>query len=89
MSPLSAAAIYFVLWWITLFAVLPFGVKSQVETGEGAEGTDPGAPVLARIGRKFLWTTLVSSIVFALGVWGYRQGLFNVERLTRMFGFPF
>ena len=38
-------AIYFVLWWVVLFVTLPFGVRSQHEDGEGAAGTDPGAPV--------------------------------------------
>jgi predicted secreted protein len=89
MSLLSAAAIYFVLWWVTLFAVLPFGVRSQVESGEGVEGTDPGAPVLARMGWKVLWTTLVSAAIMAAGVWAHHLGYLNVERITRMFGFPF
>ena len=43
----TAIAIYFVVWWIVLFAILPFGVKSQTEHGEEiAPGTDPGAPIL-------------------------------------------
>ena len=41
----TAFAIYFVLWWVVLFVTLPFGVRSQHEDGEGAPGTDPGAPV--------------------------------------------
>ncbi|MHA1559462.1 MAG: DUF1467 family protein, partial [Alphaproteobacteria bacterium] len=31
MSWLTVAAIYFVLWWICLFVVLPFGVRTQDE----------------------------------------------------------
>lgn len=38
----TALAVYFVIWWITLFLTLPFGVRSQHEDGEGADGTDPG-----------------------------------------------
>ena len=41
----TAFAIYFVLWWLTLFLTLPFGVRSQHEDGVGAPGTDPGAPI--------------------------------------------
>ena len=44
-------AIYFVLWWVTLFLTLPFGVRSQHEDGVGAPGTDPGAPIATRMGR--------------------------------------
>ena len=37
----TALAIYFVIWWIVLFAVLPWGVHSQHESGEMTPGTDP------------------------------------------------
>lgn len=60
-----AVAIYFILWWITLFAVLPFGVRSQSEASTRAPGTDPGAPITPRIGLKALVTTLVSAVLFA------------------------
>ena len=60
----TAFAIYFVLWWVVLFLTLPFGVRSQHEDGEGAPGTDPGAPIMARMGRKLIWTTLISAVIF-------------------------
>jgi predicted secreted protein len=37
----TAFAIYFVLWWVVLFAVLPFGVRSQAEDGEGPRALIP------------------------------------------------
>ena len=43
------------MWWLVLFVTLPFGVRSQHEDGEGAPGTDPGAPILARMGHKLIW----------------------------------
>ncbi len=85
----SAIAIYFVLWWLVLFLVLPFGVRSQSESGEELHGTDPGAPMLAGMGRKVLWTTIVSMVLFAIGAWAYVEGYLNVERLARLMGFPF
>jgi predicted secreted protein len=69
MSLAFGLAIYFVLWWITLLAVLPFGVRSPTESGERvAQGHDPGAPVAPRFARKFLWTTGISALLFAL-IW--------------------
>ena len=60
-----ALATYFTMWWVVLFAVLPFGVRSQAEAGgERPAGTDAGAPVAPRIGVKLLATTLVSAILF-------------------------
>ena len=62
--PMSAASsLYFVIWWIALFAVLPFGVRSQHEDGEMTAGTDPGAPSLPRLREKALWTTLLAGAV--------------------------
>ena len=84
----TAFAIYFVLWWVVLFAVLPFGIRSQMESGEEIAGTDPGAPSAARMGRKLLWTTVISAVIFAVGMWAFRAGYFNIERLTQMMGIP-
>jgi predicted secreted protein len=81
-------AIYFVLWWIVLFLTLPFGVRSQHEDGEGAPGTDPGAPVASRMGRKLIWTTALSAVIFAAAMLAYSAGLLNIERLSRLMGIP-
>ena len=81
-------AIYFVLWWIVLFVTLPFGVRSQHEDGEGVAGTDPGAPVMARMGRKLIWTTVISAIIFASAMLAFNAGYFNIERLSKLMGIP-
>jgi predicted secreted protein len=51
-----------------LFAVLPFGVRSQAEDGEVTDGTDPGAPVLPGLAKKALITSVIAALVFAV-VW--------------------
>jgi predicted secreted protein len=81
-------AIYFVMWWIVLFLTLPFGVRSQHEDGEGAPGTDPGAPIATQMGRKLIWTTVISAVLFAAAVFAYNAGYLNVERLTKLMGMP-
>ena len=85
----TAIAIYFVIWWIALFLTLPFGVRSQHEDGPSAPGTDPGAPVLAKMGRKLIWTTIISAIVFAIGLAAYHAGYLSIERLSKLMGMPF
>jgi predicted secreted protein len=63
----TAIAIYFVVWWIVLFAILPWGVKNAHEAGETVlEGNEPGAPVQHQLGKKALITTVVAGVVFAL-----------------------
>jgi predicted secreted protein len=66
MDNVMAVAIYIFIWWIVLFAVLPFGVHTQDEAGSVVPGTPGSAPAKVRIGRIFLINTVVASIVFAL-----------------------
>jgi len=82
-------AIYFVLWWVTLFVTLPFGVRSQHEEGGGARGTDPGAPIASLMGRKLIWTTIISAAIFALAMLAYNAGYLSIERLSKLMGMPF
>ena len=84
----TAFAIYFVIWWITLFVTLPFGVRSQHEDGEGVAGTDPGAPIASQMGRKLIWTTVLSAIIFAVAWLAYDAGYLNIERLSKLMGIP-
>ena len=77
MSWTTALAIYFVAWWIVLFVVLPFGVRSQHETGEVVPGTDPGAPVMPRLVRVVVWNTILTAVLCGVFFW-----LFLTRRLT-------
>ena len=82
----TAIAIYFLIWWIMLFAVLPWGVRAQGE--EGAPGTDPGAPIVPRLRAKLLWTTIASGVVWAICAVLYIKGLVTLDGLASLFGFP-
>ena len=67
MALTSALAIYFIIWWVVLFTVLPFGAHSAHELEqEVEEGHAPSAPVSPRLIRKFLITTGVSGVIFAV-----------------------
>ncbi|WP_112664109.1 DUF1467 family protein [Microvirga flavescens] len=58
--------LYFVIWWIALFAVLPFGVRGQHETGEVVRGSEPGAPSYPALREKAVWNTFLSSVILLL-----------------------
>ncbi|MEM0899091.1 MAG: DUF1467 family protein [Pseudomonadota bacterium] len=66
MELLSAIALFFIIWWVVLFAVLPVGVRSQAEDGEATLGTEHGAPVRPEMGKKMLMTTAISAVVFGV-----------------------
>ena len=79
MSIAAAVAIYFIIWWLTLFAILPFGVRSQVEAGHVVPGSEPGAPYRAAMLRNVIWTTIVAAIVFGLYYVNYTQGFITLD----------
>ncbi len=66
MSIVSALAIYFIIWWLVLFTVLPFGVKSQKDAGDVTLGTEHGAPVRSQLKIKMLAATIISALIFAI-----------------------
>lgn len=79
MSIPFALAIYFIIWWLTLFAVLPFGLRTQEEDGEVTLGTPESAPARPRLWRVFLINTVVASTVFFLFWLGVTQGWLDPE----------
>jgi predicted secreted protein len=61
-----ALATFFCLWFITLFAVLPFFAKTQDEAGEVVPGTPGSAPHKINLLQVFLVNTVVAVITFAI-----------------------
>jgi predicted secreted protein len=82
----TAIAIYFIIWWVMLFAVLPWGVRSQDERGTVAPGTDPGAPVSPRVWRTVIATTIAACVVFTLFFFVYSYHLVTIEGLAALLG---
>lgn len=66
MTWLSAAAIYFILWWVVLFAMLPVGLRTQDEEGDVTLGTTESAPRGPHMLRAVLRTTVVSAAIFGI-----------------------
>jgi predicted secreted protein len=61
-----ALGIYFICWWLVLFAVLPFGVSAVEQEGDIVTGHADGAPAEPRILLKFVITTVISAVIFAI-----------------------
>lgn len=68
-------AIYFIVWWITLFCILPLGVRTQAEAGDIVPGSAPSAPVKPQLLMKAGLTTIVAAIVVGLFLLAVRMGL--------------
>jgi predicted secreted protein len=54
-------AVFLILWWLVLFTVLPFGVRSQHETNDIVPGSEPGAPEKPALWRKLVVTTVIAA----------------------------
>jgi len=81
----TALAIFFLIWWVVLFAVLPWGIRSQHEGEDIAPGTDPGAPRAARVGWKLLWTTVVAAAIYGVCSLVYAEHWVSIEGLMNIF----
>ena len=82
----SQAAIFLLIWFVVLFAVLPWGVRAQGQ--DGAPGTDPGAPTVPRLRAKLVWTTVVASVVWGICAVIYVNGWVTLDSLAVLIGFP-
>ena len=88
MAITAVLAIYFIIWWLVLFMVLPWGVHSQGDSGEVAPGTDPGAPAVHMVWRKLFWTTVIASVLFGILAAVYELNLIPYDFLLAISGPP-
>jgi predicted secreted protein len=74
MSITGAIVLYAVLWFLTLFVVLPIRVRTQGEDGSIVPGTPSSAPTDPDLRRKFIWVTVIATalwaVVCAIILWG-------------------
>jgi predicted secreted protein len=77
-----AIVVYICIWWMTLFTVLPFGVRTQDESGDVVPGTPGSAPSKFPLMRVLAINTAVAAVVFAVFAVGYTQGWLNVREVA-------
>src|SRR3712207_2968515 len=78
----SALAIYVLFWTLSLFLVLPFGVRTAEEEGETcAPGHAESAPHRFSFGKAALRATILSAVLFALFYANYIYGWIGAEDL--------
>lgn len=71
----SAVAIYFLFWSLSVFLVLPFGVRTSDEAGgERVRGQAESAPHEFRPGRIAMRVTVVATVLFLMFQLNYFYG---------------
>ena len=63
MDIFSGIATFFMIWWTVIFCALPFWQKPARNTEDGIM---PGAPEDPQLKRKFIWTTVISIILWLI-----------------------
>ena len=56
---------YLLVWWVVLFAVLPWGIRHDHQDTD-PEGRTPGAPLNPLLKKKFLITTGVAAVIWGI-----------------------
>ena len=80
MSTTGSLIVYISIWWIVFFSVLPIGIKSQnAKFSDKLHGNDRGAPKNPEIGKKFLITTLITSVIFFVIYYLVSLNYFNLR----------
>ena len=64
MSLTGSIVIYVIIWWIVFFSLLPIDVNRYKNIK--IVGEDPGSPENPKILKKFIFTTIISSILFLI-----------------------
>ena len=80
MTLTSALAIYFIIWWLTLFTILPWGAHSAAELDQEVEkGQVKAAPVNPRMALKLVINTIIASIIFGFVYWLITSGVISLD----------
>ena len=76
--------VYVMIWWIVFFSILPIGIQSKKEKfRDTVEGVDPGAPNNPKIAKKFLITTIITSIIFIMIYYLVNSNFFNLRNFLQ------
>ena len=79
----SIVAIYFLIWVMTAFVMLPFGVRTADEAGEEkVPGQAESAPVNFRPGKIIIRATIASAVLTTLFVLNYEFGWITADDLN-------
>jgi predicted secreted protein len=79
MSWFVAVAMYVVIWWLTIFAVLPLGVKPAEK---GDIGAGAGAPANPRLWYKVGITSIVAAVLWVIMFGVIHFGLVDLRSLN-------
>ena len=83
MQVTSIIAIYFLLFVMTAFVMLPFGVRTADEEGiEKVPGQAESAPVNFKPGKLIIRATIIAAVLTSLFVLNFEYGWISAQDLN-------
>lgn len=81
----TGLVVYFLIWWVVLFAVLPIGTHPVADADP--DSGFRGIPARPQLLRKVLITTLVTAVIWCAADWlisspyiSFRHGFFAMPK---------
>lgn len=65
MGWVSGVAVYIIVWWVVIFMVLPWGVRS-IQQEDVRKGHAAGAPQRPRLLLKLAVTTIIAALIWVI-----------------------
>ncbi|MBF9051365.1 DUF1467 family protein [Roseobacter sp. HKCCD9010] len=78
MNLVTGIVLYAIIWFMTLFVILPIRLISQGEAGNVAEGTHASAPEKPQLKRRFLVTSAVAAVLWGIAAWVIISGAITI-----------
>ena len=86
MTITSGIVLFAILWFVSLFMILPLFVRSQEEAGEVEPGTSAGAPDEPLMKKKLIWTTIAAVIGWIVVVAVIESGVISIADIASLTG---
>lgn len=83
MTIITGVIVYLLIWWLTLFMVLPWKVQPQKQRTEGHADGAPESPMIL---RKLIITSLIALVLFAIVFALIEYDVISFRRLSRDMG---
>jgi len=65
MGWVSGVAVYIIVWWVVIFMVLPWGVRS-IQQDDVLKGHAAGSPQQPRLVLKLVLTTIIAAVIWVI-----------------------
>ena len=86
MGPVSAIVLFAIVWFMLFLIILPIRVQTQGDLKDIVPGTHAGAPEHHHLGKKALWCTGLSFLIWGFFVAIILSGVISVDNLEDWWG---